>query len=103
HVVAGMIAAGTWQILVQDTGGNEVATLTGSGSAIDTTWNMTNDAGAAVPAGQYTITLSSTENGQTALPWTTSLVVGGVFGSLDTATAAIGQVSVTGWAARGAD
>ena len=103
HVVAGMIAAGSWQILVQDSGGNEVATLTGSGSAIDTTWNMTNDAGAAVPAGAYTITLSSTENDQTALPWTTSLVVGGVFGSLDTATTAIGQVSMTGWAARGAD
>ncbi len=103
HVVAGMIAAGSWQILVQDSSGNEVATLTGSGSAIDTTWNMTNDAGAAVPAGAYTITLSSTENDQTALPWTTSLVVGGVFGSLDTATTAIGQVSMTGWAARGAD
>jgi hypothetical protein len=103
HVVAGMIAAGTWQILVQDAGGNEVATLTGSGSAIDTTWNMTNDAGAAVPAGAYTITLSSTENGQTALPWTTSLVVGGVFGSLDNAATAIGKLTVTGWAARGAD
>ncbi|HEY5456247.1 MAG TPA: peptidoglycan recognition protein, partial [Acidothermaceae bacterium] len=27
HLVAGMIAAGSWQILVQDSGGNEVATL----------------------------------------------------------------------------
>jgi hypothetical protein len=103
HVVAGLIAAGTWQILVQDSSGNEVDTIAGSGSAIDTTWNMTNDAGSAVPAGQYTLTLSSTENGQTALPWTTSLVVGGVFGSLDSATTAIGSLSVTGWAARGAD
>ena len=48
HVVAGMIAAGSWQILVQDSSGNEVRTITGSGSAIDTTWDMTNDAGAAV-------------------------------------------------------
>ena len=103
HVVAGMIAAGSWQVLVQDSSGNEVATLSGSGSAIDTTWNMTTDAGTPVPAGAYTITLSATANGQTALPWTTSLVVGGVFGSLDTATTAIGSVSLTGWAARGAD
>src|ERR1700690_1839931 len=39
HVVAGMIAAGTWQILVQDSTGAEVRTIAGSGSAIDTTWD----------------------------------------------------------------
>jgi hypothetical protein len=103
HVVAGLIAAGSWQILVQDSSGNEVRTIAGAGSAIDTTWDMTNDAGSPVPAGAYTITLSSSANGQTALPWTTSLVVGGVFGSLDSATTAIGQLTVNGWAARAAD
>jgi hypothetical protein len=103
HVVAGMLAPGSWQLLVQDASGTAVRTITGSGAAIDTTWDMTSDAGTPVPAGAYTITLSSAQNNQTARPWTTSLVVGGVFGSLETATTQIGQISLSGWAARAAD
>ncbi|HEY0870587.1 MAG TPA: N-acetylmuramoyl-L-alanine amidase, partial [Acidothermaceae bacterium] len=103
HVVAGMLAPGSWQLLVQDASGSTVRTMTGSGAGIDTTWDMTSDAGTPVPAGAYTLTLSGSQNNQTALPWTTSLVVGGVFGSLDTATTQIGQISLSGWAARAAD
>ena len=43
------------------------------------TWNMADDAGSPVPAGAYT-TLTSTVNNQTARSWTSSLIVGGVFG-----------------------
>jgi hypothetical protein len=103
HVTSGMLAPGSWQLMVQDSTGSVVRTITGAGAAIDTTWDMTSDAGTPVPAGAYTLTLNSTQNDQTALPWTTSLVVGGVFGSLDTATTQIGQISVSGWAARAAD
>jgi hypothetical protein len=103
HVVAGMLAPGSWQLAVQDSTGTTVRTITGAGAAIDTTWNMADDAGSAVPAGAYTLTLTSTQNDQAARSWTSSLIVGGVFGSLDAATTQIGQVSLSGWAARGAD
>ena len=103
HVVAGMLAPGSWQLAVQNSTGNTVRTITGTGAAIDTSWDMTDDAGSPVAAGAYTVTLTSTQNDQPARPWTSSLIVGGVFGSLDAATTQIGQVSVSGWAARGAD
>jgi hypothetical protein len=103
HVVAGMLFPGDWQLLVQDANGATVRTLSGAGSSIDTTWDMTSDAGTPVPAGQYTITLTSNQNGQVARPWTSSVLVGGVFGSFESVGSSIGQISVKGWAARGAD
>ena len=103
HVVAGMLAPGSWQLAVQDSTGATVRTIVGAGAAIDTIWDMTNDAGSPVPAGAYTVTLTSSQNNQTARPWTSSVIVGGVFGSLDAATTQIGQISVSGWAARAAD
>ena len=85
HVTSGLLAPGDWQLLVQDANGNTVRTLTGNGAAVDATWDMTNDAGAPVVAGAYTVTLNSTQNGLTALPWSTPVSVGGVFGSVDDA------------------
>jgi N-acetylmuramoyl-L-alanine amidase/FlgD Ig-like domain len=103
RVSAGMLAAGDWQLAVQDGGGNTVRTITGSGSSIATTWDMTTDAGTPVPTGRYTLSLTSTQNGVTARPWTTAIDVGAVFGAVEHVTASIGQVEVTGWAARGTD
>ncbi|MDT5233699.1 MAG: hypothetical protein QOI39_4199, partial [Mycobacterium sp.] len=103
HVAAGMLFTGDWQLLVQDASGNTVHTTSGQGQGLDTTWDMTADGGAPVPAGVYTLTLSSTQNGQTARPWTSTVVVGGVFGAVEGSSGSTGQVSVRGWAARGAD
>jgi len=98
HVTAGMLAAGAWQLLVQDGNGTTLRTYSGTGSAIDATWDMTADDGSPVPPGTYTITLSSTQNGATALPWTQQVTVGGPFdrlaGSDRYATAvAVGQAA----------
>jgi hypothetical protein len=103
QVEAGMIAPGSWQLQVTDASGTAVRTVTGSGSSINTLWDMTDDSGAPVPAGVYTLTLTSTENGALARPWTTTETVGGVFGAVNTAQGSLvgtaGQVEVVGWAA----
>ncbi len=82
RVTAGMLAAGDWQLLVQDTNGQTLKTLTGSGSSVDATWDMTGEDGAPVAPGTYTLTLSSTQNGATAVPWTEPVTVGGPFDRL---------------------
>jgi ell wall binding domain 2 (CWB2)/N-acetylmuramoyl-L-alanine amidase/FlgD Ig-like domain len=108
-VTAGMLAAGSWQLTVQDTSGNTVRTISGNGagtgtpSDIATSWDMTNDSGVPVPAGLYTMTLSSTQNGVSALPWSTPITIGGVFGSVDNAVPGGSKVEVTGYALRGVD
>jgi hypothetical protein len=61
---------------------------------------MADDAGTPVPNGAYTLTLTSSQNGQTARPWSTQIVVGGAFGSLENVTPTTGKVEVSGWAAR---
>lgn len=103
HVTSGMISPGNWQFTVQDSNGTPVRTITGSGSSVDTTWDMTSDDGTPVPAGVYTVTMTSTQNGQAARPWSTSVTIGGVFGSLESATGSTGQIEVKGWAARATD
>jgi ell wall binding domain 2 (CWB2)/N-acetylmuramoyl-L-alanine amidase/FlgD Ig-like domain len=103
HVTAGMLFAGDWHVTVQDANGSTVRTLGGSGGSIDTTWDMTNDSGAPVPAGAYTLTVNSTQNGAVALPWSTPVNVGGVFGGVDDASAVFGKITVSGWALRGVD
>lgn len=82
RVTAGMLAAGDWQLLVQDTNGDTLKTLTGNGSSIDTTWDMTGPDGNPVAPGTYTLTLSSTQNGATAVPWISPVTVGGPFDRL---------------------
>jgi hypothetical protein len=82
RVTAGMLAAGSWKLVVQDGGGQALKTLTGSGSSVDTTWDMTGAGGGPVAPGVYTVTLSSTQNGATAVPWTQSVTVGGPFDRL---------------------
>jgi hypothetical protein len=77
-----MLAAGDWQLLVQDGNGTTLQTYSGSGSAVDATWDMTAADGTPVPPGTYTITLSSTQNGATALPWTQQVTIGGPFDRL---------------------
>jgi hypothetical protein len=100
HVTSGLISPGDWQFTVQDSTGATVRTITGTGSSIDTTWDLTSDAGTPVAAGVYTLTLTSTQNGQTARPWSTNLTIGGVFGSFERATPSTGQIEVKGWAVR---
>ncbi|HEX7107378.1 MAG TPA: N-acetylmuramoyl-L-alanine amidase, partial [Acidothermaceae bacterium] len=100
HVTAGLLAPGDWQLAVQDSGGNTVRTIAGSGASIDTVWDMTGDDGAALPNGVYSLTLTSSQNGQSARPWSTQIVIGGAFGSFEHAQVSTGQVEVTGWAAR---
>ncbi|MDQ1496443.1 MAG: hypothetical protein QOG69_2926, partial [Actinomycetota bacterium] len=53
--------------------------------------------------GAYTLTLNSAQNGVQAVPWTTPVNVGGVFGSIDTAVPGPSKILVTGWALRGVD
>ncbi len=107
QVTSGMIAAGSWQLAVQDGSGDIVRTMSGTGSTISTTWDMTDDGGDPVPAGVYQLTLTSTQNGALARAWATTVSVGGVFGSLESAkgslAAGAGQVAVAGWAANPAD
>jgi len=103
HITSGLLAAGDWQLLVQDSSGTTVRTISGNGANVDVTWDMTNDGGTPVVAGAYTVTLNSTQNGATALPWSTPAAVGGVFGSVDDAVATGSKVRVTGWALRGVD
>ncbi|MCL6538762.1 MAG: hypothetical protein K6T28_09305, partial [Acidothermus sp.] len=103
RVTAGMISSGSWSLLVQNSAGTTVRTLSGSGSAVDVTWGMTDNQGRPVPAGVYTLTLSSTQSGNTARPWSTSVAVGAPFGSLDAVSSpAAGKVRVHGWAVSGA-
>ncbi len=103
HLTAGMLAAGDWQLTVQDAGGTTVRTIADSASSVDATWDMTNDSGTPVPPGAYTMTLNSTQNGAQAVPWTTPVNVGGVFGSVDAAVPGPSKVAVSGWALRGVD
>jgi hypothetical protein len=103
QVESGLIAPGSWQLAISNAAGEVVRTISGAGSGVDTLWDMTDDSGAPVPAGAYTLTLSSTQNGATAKPWSTTETVGGVFGAVNTAKGSLsgtaGQVEVVGWAA----
>jgi uncharacterized protein with LGFP repeats len=82
RVTAGMLAAGDWKLLVQDGSGNTLKTLTGNGASVDTTWDMTDQNGNPVAPGTYQLTLSSTQNGATAVPWSAPVTVGGPFDRL---------------------
>ncbi len=98
RVTAGMLAAGDWQLLVQDTNGDTLQTLSGSGSSVDTTWDMTGADGNPVGPGTYTLTLTSTQNGDTAVPWTKPVTIGGPFDRLSGAdrygtAVAVGQAA----------
>lgn len=102
RITAGMMSPGSWTLAVQNSAGATVRTVSGSGSAVDVTWDMTDDSGVPVPPGPYTVTLSSVQNGNAAYPWSTTVVVGAPFGSLDGATApAVNTVEVRGWALSG--
>ncbi|MDQ1485882.1 MAG: hypothetical protein QOJ62_1575, partial [Actinomycetota bacterium] len=104
RVTSGMLQAGSWQLSVQDPSGTQVRTLAGSGTSIDTTWNMTSDDGQPVAPGSYTLTLTSNQAGASARPWTRTVQVGGSFGSLDgVAAPGVGTVVVQGWALHGID
>jgi hypothetical protein len=78
HVTAGMIAPGDWQLTVQDSGGATLATASGTGSSVDATWQMTQN-GSPVRAGVYTVSLTSTQGGVAAVPWSSTVLVGGPF------------------------
>jgi hypothetical protein len=82
RVTAGMLAAGDWQLLVQDGGGTTLKTLTGSGASVDATWDMTGPDGDPVAPGTYLLTLSSTQSGATAVPWSQPVTIGGPFDRL---------------------
>lgn len=82
RVTAGMLAAGDWQLLVQDGSGNTLSTQSGSGTSVDATWNMTDQNGNPVAPGSYTLSLSSTQNGATAVPWSQPVTIGGPFDRL---------------------
>jgi hypothetical protein len=82
RVTAGMLAAGEWKLLVQDGSGNTLKTLTGSGAAVDATWDMTDQNGGPVAPGSYTLSLSSTQKGAAALPWSQPVTIGGPFDRL---------------------
>jgi hypothetical protein len=82
RVTAGMLAAGDWQLLVQDGAGNTLKTLAGNGASVDATWDMTDETGSPVAPGTYQLTLSSTQNGATAVPWSRSVTIGGPFDRL---------------------
>jgi hypothetical protein len=62
---------------------------------------MTDSTGQPVPNGAYTLTVSSTQNGATALPWSTTAATGAAMGSIDALAPGGRQVSVRGWAAMG--
>ncbi len=104
RITAGMLTAGSWQLAIQDANGNTVRTLGGSGSSVDVTWDMTDASGSPVPDGQYTLSLTGTQSGNPARPWSMTTTVGGVFGSFDSVTApSTGTIDVTGWAMHGTD
>jgi hypothetical protein len=78
-IAAGALTAETWTLSVADATGVVVRTLTGAATRatdITTTWDLTDDAGAPVPPGSYTLTLSAVDaDGATALPWSTAFTV----------------------------
>jgi uncharacterized protein with LGFP repeats len=78
-VTAGAITAQTWTLTVTDPTGVAVRTLTGTASrSVDVTavWDLTDGAGAPVPPGAYTLTLTATNDaGATAVPWASAVTV----------------------------
>ncbi len=78
-VTAGALTTETWTLTVTDATGVTLRTLTGAATRatdIATTWDLTDDAGAPVPPGAYTLTLSAVDaDGATAVPWSAPFTV----------------------------
>ena len=99
-ISSGMLSSGTWQLDIADAAGNPVRTLSGSGSSVYAVWDRKNSAGSLVPNGTYKLTLSSTQNGIAAVPWSTNIVLGRSIGALNQAFATAGRIIVQGWVLR---
>jgi hypothetical protein len=100
-VTAGMLSPGTWRLDVKNGAGALVRTLTGSGSSVNAVWDRTDSSGAQVPNGPYRLTLSSTQNGIDAIPWSANIVLGRSIGAINQAfSGAPGSLTVQGWVLR---
>jgi hypothetical protein len=78
-VNAGAIAAQSWTLTVTDAAGATVRTITGSADRhtdVAARWDLTDDIGAPVLPGAYTLTLTGADaGGDQAVPWTTAMSV----------------------------
>ena len=103
-VTSGLLQPGTWTMTVTDASGAVVQTLTGSGdpgNPLTASWDRTNTTGATVPNGTYKLTLTSTQNGIDAIPWSTDVVLGRTVGAVNQAFGSSpGRLTVQGWAIR---
>jgi hypothetical protein len=106
-VTSGLLQPGTWQLTVTDASGAVVQTLSGSGdpsNPLTASWDRTDSAGATVPNGAYKLTLTSTQNGIDAVPWTTTVVLGRTVGAVNQSFGSSpGRLTVQGWAIRDGD
>jgi hypothetical protein len=79
NITAGALIAENWTLTITDTAGVAVRTITGSATRatdIATSWDLTDDTGAPVLPGNYTMTLSAvTDAGETAVPWSAPFTV----------------------------
>ncbi len=103
-VTSGLLQPGTWQLAVTDASGAVVRTITGSGdpsNPLTASWDRTNSSGATVPNGGYQLTLTSTQNGIDAIPWTANVVLGRTVGAVNQSFGSSpGRLTVQGWAIR---
>ncbi len=103
-VTSGLLQPGTWQLSVADASGAVVRTISGSGdpgNPLQASWDRTNDSGVTVPNGSYKLTLTSTQNGIDAIPWTATVVLGRTVGAVNQSFGSgPGRLTVQGWAIR---
>jgi hypothetical protein len=76
-VSAGVLARQSWHLVVSNAAtGAAVRRLRGvADDRVEVQWDLLDDSGQGVPAGNYTITLASTGGGVSALPWSAGLEV----------------------------
>ncbi|MDQ1747591.1 MAG: hypothetical protein QOD07_1854 [Frankiaceae bacterium] len=106
-VHSGVLRSQAWTLTVTNSTGNVVRSLTGSATPtapIAGTWDGTDDLGAPVPPGTYTVLLSSTTSSSSALPYSTKVTVTPPVTVTGPAVAGYGQqVKLTGTAPTGSD
>jgi hypothetical protein len=75
---AGSRNAPSWTLSITTPAGASVRSWTGAGTdPIDASWDLTDGSGSPVPVGAYLVSLTGTSaDGDTALPWSTTVVVG---------------------------
>lgn len=96
---AGLLYPGTWKVDVV-VGSSVIRSASGSGTSLDWTWDLKDSAGRPASGQGATLRLSSTQNGTTALTWSsaTAAVPAVPDGRLDAAVGGTGSVAVSGWA-----